>query len=100
MQKSLIFNLGTDYEEVANGISAAPKEGLGYFDLRDWPSTFRTPLSSKVSNMYFASPFIVVLGHKRCGAVTASVDANGHPHGNIGAIIKTIAPGANRPKKR
>lgn len=41
---------------------------------------------------HLGSPLVVVLGHERCGAVTAAVDAKGKPEGNIGAIIKTIAP--------
>jgi carbonic anhydrase len=37
---------------------------------------------------------VVVLGHERCGAVTATVDAKGKSTGspNIDAIVKTIAP--------
>ena len=41
---------------------------------------------------HLGSPLIMVLGHERCGAVTAAVDAKGEPEGNIGAIVKTIAP--------
>jgi carbonic anhydrase len=41
---------------------------------------------------HLGSPLVVVLGHDRCGAVTAAVEANGEPEGNIGAIIQTIAP--------
>jgi carbonic anhydrase len=41
---------------------------------------------------HLGSPLIMVLGHERCGAVTAAVDAKGKPQGNIGAIVKTIAP--------
>lgn len=45
---------------------------------------------------HLGSPLIVVLGHERCGAVTAAVDAKGTPKGNIGAIIKAIAPAVKR----
>jgi carbonic anhydrase len=40
------------------------------------------------------SPLIMVLGHERCGAVTATVDAKGKSTGsaNIDAIVKSIAP--------
>jgi len=38
----------------------------------------------------------MVLGHERCGAVTAAVDAKGEPEGNIGAIVKTIAPAVSK----
>lgn len=48
---------------------------------------------------HFNCPLIMVLGHKRCGAVTAAVDSQGHPHGNIGAIIKTIAPAVKQARK-
>lgn len=41
---------------------------------------------------HLGSPLIMVLGHERCGAVTATVGAKGKPEGNIGAILKTIAP--------
>jgi carbonic anhydrase len=48
---------------------------------------------------HFGSPLIVVLGHKRCGAVKAAVEAGGHPHGNIGAIIREIAPAVKQARK-
>jgi carbonic anhydrase len=43
---------------------------------------------------HLGSPLIMVLGHERCGAVKATVDANGKSSGskNIDAIIKSIAP--------
>lgn len=47
---------------------------------------------------HLGASLIVVLGHERCGAVTAAVDAKGKPRGNIGAIIKAIAPAARRAK--
>ncbi|MFA6569482.1 MAG: carbonic anhydrase [Victivallales bacterium] len=47
----------------------------------------------------FGSPLIMVLGHQRCGAVTASVDAHGKPEGNIGAIIKAIMPAVKKAKQ-
>jgi carbonic anhydrase len=40
----------------------------------------------------------MVLGHERCGAVTATVDANGKGEGNIGAIVKAIAPALKKVK--
>jgi carbonic anhydrase len=48
---------------------------------------------------HLGSPLIMVLGHERCGAVTAAVDAKGKPEGNIGAIIKSIAPAVAKAKK-
>lgn len=47
---------------------------------------------------HIGSPLIVVLGHERCGAVTATVDANGKGEGNIGAIVKAIAPALKKVK--
>ena len=41
---------------------------------------------------HLGTPLVMVLGHERCGAVTATVDAKGKAHGNIGSIVKTIAP--------
>jgi carbonic anhydrase len=35
---------------------------------------------------------VVVLGHHACGAVKATVDSGGEAEGNIGAIVKEIAP--------
>jgi carbonic anhydrase len=49
---------------------------------------------------HIGSPLIMVLGHERCGAVTATVDANGKGKGNIGAIVKTIAPALKSVKAR
>jgi len=48
---------------------------------------------------HLGSPLIMVLGHERCGAVTATVGAKGKPEGNIGAIIKTIAPAIKNASK-
>lgn len=47
---------------------------------------------------HFGCRLVMVLGHKRCGAVTAAVDAKGKPEGNIGAIIKSIAPAVKQAK--
>lgn len=47
---------------------------------------------------HFGSPLIMVLGHERCGAVKATVEANGKGEGNIGAIVKTIAPALQKVK--
>jgi carbonic anhydrase len=43
---------------------------------------------------HLGSPLIMVLGHERCGAVKATVDANGKSTGsyNIDAIVKVIEP--------
>jgi len=44
------------------------------------------------------TPLLIVLGHEKCGAVTAAYDG-GHAEGNIGAIVKRIAPAVKRAKK-
>lgn len=44
-------------------------------------------------------PLVMVLGHRSCGAVTATV-AGGKPEGNIEAIVKKITPAVNSAKKR
>lgn len=48
---------------------------------------------------HLGSPLIVVLGHTRCGAVTAAVDATGKPEGNVGAILKKIGPAVKQARK-
>ncbi len=48
---------------------------------------------------HIGSPLVMVLGHEKCGAVTAAVDAKGKPEGNIGAIVKTIAPAVKEARK-
>ncbi|MGH3645837.1 MAG: carbonic anhydrase, partial [Micromonosporaceae bacterium] len=43
----------------------------------------------------FGSPLLLVLGHERCGAITATVEAirTGHtPPGHIGAIVEVLRP--------
>jgi carbonic anhydrase len=47
---------------------------------------------------HIGSPLIMVLGHERCGAVTATVEASGKGEGNIGAIVKEIAPALKKVK--
>jgi len=43
---------------------------------------------------HLGSPLVMVLGHERCGAVKATVDAKGKSSGskNIDAIVKIVAP--------
>jgi carbonic anhydrase len=47
---------------------------------------------------HIGTHLIMVLGHERCGAVTATVAANGKGEGNIGAIVKEIAPAMKKAK--
>jgi carbonic anhydrase len=44
-------------------------------------------------------PLVVVLGHKRCGAVTAAVEG-GHAAGHIENIVEAILPAVEEAKKR
>ncbi len=46
------------------------------------------------------APLLIVLGHERCGAVSAALEAKGKPKGNIGAIVKKIMPAVNIAKKK
>jgi carbonic anhydrase len=46
------------------------------------------------------SPLLFILGHSKCGAVQATLQAKGKPEGNIGAIVKKIQPAATAAKKK
>ena len=46
------------------------------------------------------APLIFILGHTKCGAVTATLEAKGKPEGNIGAIVQKITPAADAAKKK
>lgn len=46
------------------------------------------------------TPLLFLLGHEKCGAVTATIEAKGEPEGNIGAIVKKIMPAAEKAKKK
>lgn len=48
---------------------------------------------------HLGSSLIMVLGHQKCGAVTAAVEAKGKGEGNIGAILKEIAPAVKQAEK-
>jgi carbonic anhydrase len=43
-------------------------------------------------------PLVVVMGHQSCGAVKAAMESHGHAEGNIGAILKEIAPSIKKAK--
>ena len=47
---------------------------------------------------HLGTPLIMVLGHERCGAVTAAVTAKGKPEGNIGSIVTAIQPSVKKAK--
>ncbi|MEW6117612.1 MAG: carbonic anhydrase [Nitrospirota bacterium] len=46
------------------------------------------------------SPLLVILGHEKCGAVAATLDAKGKPEGNIGAIVQKIMPAVKKAKAK
>lgn len=50
---------------------------------------------------HLGSPLVMVLGHERCGAVSATVGTKGKSTGsvNIDAIVKTIAPNVKNAAK-
>ena len=47
---------------------------------------------------HFGTALILVLGHTRCGAVMAAVDAVGEPEGNVGSILSGIRPAVEQAK--
>jgi carbonic anhydrase len=47
---------------------------------------------------HLGTPLIMVLGHTKCGAVKATVEANGKAEGNIGEIVKSVAPALKKAK--
>jgi carbonic anhydrase len=46
------------------------------------------------------APLLILLGHDKCGAVSAAMDQKGEPHGNIGAIVKKILPAVRKAKAK
>jgi len=44
------------------------------------------------------TPLLILMGHEKCGAVAATIDAKGKPEGNIGAILKKIMPAVKTAK--
>jgi carbonic anhydrase len=52
--------------------------------------------SIEYATEHLGSPLIMVLGHERCGAVTATVNAKGKAEGNIAAVVKAIEPAAKK----
>lgn len=53
--------------------------------------------SIEYATSHLGSQLIVVLGHSKCGAVTATVQG-GEAHGHIGSIVKAILPAVERAK--
>ena len=50
---------------------------------------------------HLETPLLLILGHTRCGAVTACCrdDGHGHDHGHLQSILDRIAPAAERTKR-
>jgi carbonic anhydrase len=48
---------------------------------------------------HLGARLIVVLGHSKCGAVTATVQG-GEAHGHMGSIVKAIQPAVDKAKDR
>ena len=46
------------------------------------------------------APLLILLGHSNCGAVKATLETKGKAEGNIGAIVKKIAPAAKAAQKK
>ena len=46
------------------------------------------------------APLLILMGHEKCGAVSAALDAKGEPEGNIGAILKKIMPAVKMAKAK
>ena len=55
--------------------------------------------SIEYATEHLGAQLIMVLGHERCGAVTAALNSKGKPEGNIGAIISAIQPSAKKARK-
>jgi carbonic anhydrase len=55
---------------------------------------------SEYAVQHIGTPLIMVLGHERCGAAIASIEAHGKPQGNIGALIKAIAPAVKKARQQ
>jgi len=47
---------------------------------------------------HLGTPLVVVLGHEKCGAVKATVEAKGKGQGNIGSIVQAIQPALKKTK--
>lgn len=45
-------------------------------------------------------PLLFILGHSKCGAVSATVESKEKPEGNIGAIVEEITPHCAAAKKK
>jgi carbonic anhydrase len=77
-------------------------EGLGdIFIIRDAGNVVEpiTLGSIEYGVEHLHTPLFIILGHEKCGAVTAALDAKGEPEGNIGAILKKIMPAVKKAKK-
>jgi len=52
--------------------------------------------SAEYAAEHLHAPLLILLGHDKCGAVVATMEAKGKPEGNIGAIVKKILPAVKK----
>jgi carbonic anhydrase len=48
---------------------------------------------------HLQAPLLMILGHEKCGAVTAAITHEGQAQGNIGRLLGKIQPAINRARK-
>ncbi len=48
---------------------------------------------------HLQAPLFLILGHEKCGAVTAAIAHEGQAHGNIGLLLGKIQPAIERARK-
>jgi carbonic anhydrase len=46
------------------------------------------------------APLLILMGHEKCGVVSAALDSKGATEGNIGAILKKIMPAVKKAKAK
>jgi carbonic anhydrase len=48
---------------------------------------------------HLQAPLLMILGHEKCGAVTAAITHEGQAQGNIGRLLGKIQPAIDRARK-
>ena len=48
---------------------------------------------------HLKAPLLLILGHEKCGAVTAAIAHEGQAHGNIGLLLGKIQPAIDRARQ-
>lgn len=49
---------------------------------------------------HLQAPLFMILGHEKCGAVTAAIAQKGEAHGNIGLLLSKIQPAIKRAQQK